>query len=219
MKGLLLNNYYAVRDNIRLFLGLDAALALALLLVGSPLLLNIFVLITPPGLALLASSAPVREAAGQWSKYKLTLAVSRKQIVRSLFLSHLAWCALGLLLAALVMALALSLHGNIYFAYGWRDALTLLLCGLVAAVLIGAVAYPLLNLWGGERGEAVLLLSLAGAAAFICGLSLLINLISGPGPVSDLEYYLSLSLILLLAAGAFALSRRLSLLLFLRREW
>ena len=57
----------------------------------------------------------------------------------------------GMLCAGIFLALVLIIHGNIYFYYGFRDVLTLVLGGGILAVFMGAIGLSLVLLVG--RGE------------------------------------------------------------------
>lgn len=191
MTGLLKNNFYGALGNIRLFLAFDAALYAALLISGSVSLMNILTVVTAPVLALLAVSCLRKESGSKWDKYKITLPVTRKAIVTSHYICHLAWTLLGMIGTILLMALTVLIHGNLYFAYGIRDALTLVLCGGITALLIGAISYPLLYFWGAERTEAVIAISIVASIGILLSLTWLINLFFGNGTLSDSEYYFS----------------------------
>ena len=120
---------------------------------------------------------------------------------------------------ALFILLTILIHGDRYFYYGFRDAVTLILGGGVLAVFMGAVSYPLYYWWGGEKTEVILLLSVLVSGAVIGGLSLLINTLTGEGMVSDTEYYLSLLVILGVTAAAFAGPYYLTSWIFRQKEY
>ena len=160
-----------------------------------------------------------RESVSKWCKYKLTLPVRKKEIVKSQYISHLIWTMAGTGIVALFILLTVLIHGDRYFYYGFRDAVTLILGGGVLAVFMGAVSYPLYYWWGGEKTEVILLLSVLVSGAAIGGLSLLINMLTGEGMVSDTEYYLSLLVILGVAAAAFTGSYYLTSWIFRQKEY
>lgn len=110
-------------------------------------------------------------------------------------------------------------HGNQYFYYGFRDAITLIIGGWVLAIFIGAIAYPLYVLWGAGRTEIISVLSTIGAVGIVLGLSLLINLLSGDNDISNVAYYASLILILVIALVTFGLSYILSCSIFRQKEY
>lgn len=219
MRGLLKNNFYGAFGNVRLFLIFDAALYAALLISGNASLMNILTLLTAPALALFTASGMRKESGSKWSKYKIVLPVTRKMIVKSQFISHLGWTLLGVAGTAGLMALTVLIHGNVFFAYGLRDAVTLVLCGGVVAALMGAISYPLLYLWGAERTEAVLAISAVCSIGVVLGLTWLINALIGTGHVSDWEYYISMAIILIITAVLYALSYLVTVAVSNKREY
>ena len=111
------------------------------------------------------------------------------------------------------------IHGNQYFYYGFRDAITLIMCGGVIAILIGAIAYPLYYIWGSGKTEIVSILSLLGAVVIIVGLSIIVNITLGDTAVSDMLYYISLIVILFISLLVFEGSCIISCALFKHKEY
>ena len=58
---------------------------------------------------------------------------------------HTIWSISGVVIVAVFMTLTVFIHGDQYFYYGFRDAITLVLGGGILAILIGAFSYPLGN--------------------------------------------------------------------------
>ena len=93
--------------------------------------------------------------------------------------------AFGVLLAAVFMGLTVLIHGNLYFYYGFRDAITLLIGSGVLAFLMGAISYPMFYFWGAERMEAILAIGMLGSVGIALGLTWIINFMVGFGQVDD----------------------------------
>lgn len=219
MNGLLKNNFYGVFENIRLFLVFTVILSIILFITGNPVLLNVLTLIVPPALGLLSVSCLRKESSSKWYKYKLTLPITRKAIIKSQFIIHIFWTLLGVILVTIVVALTVLIHDNQYFAYGIRDAITLVLCGNVVAILLGAISYPMLYLWGAERTESILAISVIASIGIIFILTLLINLLFGPSKVSDFEYYMSIVIIFIITMVVFTISYFLTTSIFSKNEY
>lgn len=219
MKGLLKNNLYGVIENIKIVFAFITLLGMALLFTGEASLLNIFSLIVAPVVAVLTISCLRKESSSKWSKYKLTLPVKRKEIVKSQYISHFLISLAGMLTVALFILLTVLIHGNQYFYYGFRDAVTLILLGGILSILIGAIAYPLYYLWGAERTEIILVLSVVLSIAVIMGLSIFVNFFTGSGDVSDTVYYISLSAIMAITVLIFLLSYFLTCQIFKYKEY
>ena len=181
--------------------------------------MNIFSLIVAPVVAVLTISCLRKESSSKWSKYKLTLPVKRKEIVKGQYISHFLISLAGMLTVALFILLTVLIHGNQYFYYGFRDAVTLILLGGILSILIGAIAYPLYYLWGAERTEIILVLSVVLSIAVIMGLSIFVNFFTGSGDVSDTVYYISLSAIMAITVLIFLLSYFLTCQIFKYKEY
>ena len=87
--------------------------------------------------------------------------------MKSQYISHGICTLAGMACAGIFLCLALIIHGNIYFYYGFRDVLTLILGGGILAVFMGAIAYPLYYWWGEEKTEIIIALAILGAVAVI----------------------------------------------------
>lgn len=191
MKGLLKNNFYGVIENLKIALAFVMLVGVLLLITGEATLLSAFSLIAPPIIALLMVSCVRKESASKWEKYKLTLPVRRKAIIESQYISHTIWSISGVVIVAVFMTLTVFIHGDQYFYYGFRDAITLVLGGGILAILIGAFSYPLYYLWGAEKTEVILIISVIGSIGIVFALTMLVNTFSD-GNVSDTLYYISL---------------------------
>ena len=218
MKGLLKSCFFGIKGNLRVIGAAALLLGGICLIMGDPSVVSIFPFLPAPVLGAAAVACLRRESASRWSRYKITLPVRRKDIVKSQYISH-GICALaGMACAGIFLCLALIIHGNIYFYYGFRDVLTLILGGGILAVFMGAIAYPPYYWWGEEKTEIIIALSILGAVAVILALSMLINFLTGEGGVTDTQYYISLAVILLIAGAAYAGSCFLSALIYEKAE-
>lgn len=219
MKGLLKSCFYGIKGNLWV-IGVALLIFGTLCLVtGDTVLVSVFPFLPAPVLGAAAVACLRRESTSRWSRYKITLPVRRREIVKSQYITH-GICALaGMACAGIFLCLALIIHGNIYFYYGFRDVLTLILGGGILAVLMGAIAYPLYYWWGEEKTEIIIALAILGAVAVILALSVLINFLTGEGGVTDFQYYISLAVILLIAGAAYTGSCFLSAVIYEKTEW
>lgn len=190
-----------------------------LLVSGNETILSVFCLISTPVIAVLSMSCLRKESSSKWEKYKLTLPVRRKEIVKSQYISHLILSLSGTVFVALFLSITIFVHGNKYFYYGFRDAITLIAGGGVLAILIGAIAYPFYYIWGAGKTEVISVLSVLGAAAIIVGLSTMVNVILGDHAVSNTLYYASVMVILFIALFTFGVSYILSCSIFKYKEY
>lgn len=117
------------------------------------------------------------------------------------------------------MIITVSIHGNQYFYYGFRDAVTLILGGGVIAIFIGAVFYPLYYYLEAGKIEIIAIISLIISIAIIAGISILINILVGDKGVSDITYYISLLVIVCITGLAYTGSCLLSCHIFQLKEY
>lgn len=219
MTGLFKNNFYAVSELMKIVIFLSAAAGILLLVSGSPELLTWFTVLPAPAAAIVSVLGLQRESRSQWSKYKLTLPVRRVDILKSEYLTHTLWSTLALTAVSAVIGGTVLIHGNLYFYYGFRDAVTLVSAGGVIALLIGALSYPLHYLMSEDKAIIVPLLSTLGSVAIVLGLSALVSALNNGKVLSDQQYYKSLGLIIAITIILYFLSFCLSISIFQKKEY
>lgn len=219
MTGLLKNDIFGVASNLKVYALLIMVFGVGCIVSGSTTVLNLLCILTPAFLSAISISSLRLESDSRWPKYKLTLPVRRRDIVKSHYLNHLIWSVVGMVVVSVIMAMTVLVHGNQFFYYGWRDAVSLVAIGVVLAVLIGALAYPMYYYFGAMRAELILLGSTLGAVAIVRGLSLLINLLLGEENISTVTYVNSFGIILVVAFAIYILSYFVTCRIFTRKEY
>ena len=205
-------------ENIKILFTLSIILGIIVSVTGDASLLSIYSLSVTPILSILAVLCLRKETLSKWYKYKISLPVKRNKIVQSYYISHLCWCIGGMAIVTVFMLLTVIIHGNQYFYYGFRDAITLILGGGILALFVGSIFYPLYYFLGVEKIEITAIISLVISVAIIVGISLLINILLH-GDVSDTTYYISLIVILIITCLTFACSYLLSALKKKKKEF
>ena len=218
MKGLLKNNFMGVIENLKLLFPLTIIFGIIVSVTGNASLLSIYSLSIAPILSILVVLCMRKETLSKWYKYKLSLPVKRNDIVQSYYISHLCWCIGGMAIVTFFMLLTVIVHGNQYFQYGFRDAISLIFGGGILALFIGSFFYPLYYFFGVEKIEMTAIISLVISVAVIVGISLLINIFIG-GDVSDTTYYISLAAISMITCITFVCSYLLSTFIFKTKEY
>lgn len=218
MKGLLKNIFWGTWDSIKIAAVSATVIGVILVITGNAGLLSAFTVLVPPVLSALIFSGLRKEDASKWIKYQITFPVRRGEIVTSQYIAHSAGSFAGTIIVSAFMGLTVLVHGNQYFYYGFRDAITLIITGAVIAFLMGAISYPLYYLWGAERTELILAASVLGSVGFIILLTGIANLLSD-GRVTDVEYYFNLVVDIMITAVAYILSHRISIRLFQKKEF
>lgn len=218
MKGLLKNNFIGVIENLKLLFPLAIIFGIIVSITGNASLLSIYSLSITPILLLLVVLCMRKETLSKWDKYKISLPVRRNDIVKSYYTIHLCWCIGGMAIVTFFMFLTVIIHGNQYFSYGFRDAVTLILGGGILAIFIGSFFYPLYYFFGVEKIEITAIISLVVSVAVIVGISLLINTFIA-GNVSDTTYYISLIVIAIITSISYVCSYLLSAFIFSSKEF
>ncbi len=218
MKGLIKNNLYGAIGNIRLFLLIDIVLILFLLATGNEALLYIVALSTTPFLSMLATTCLVKEESSKWYKHKLSFPITRRAIINSQFIHHCFWIMVGVIIVITAIDLTILIHGNLYFCYNFRDAVTVVASGFIVALLIGAFVYPMLYLLGTDRAVVILALSVILSVGFVFWISTVINSFVEP-PMTNAQFYMSLSIEIIGAFIIYALSYFLTTTIFSKKEY
>jgi ABC-type transport system involved in multi-copper enzyme maturation permease subunit len=218
MKGLIKNNLYSTLGNIKVFLLIDIVLILFLLATGNETLLYAVSLSTTPFLALLATTCLVKEETSKWHKHKLSFPVTRRTIINSQFIHHLFWIMAGVIIVITAIVLTILIHGNLYFCYNFRDAIAVVVSGFIVALLIGAFVYPMLYLLGTDRAVVILALGVIVSVGVVFGISRVINSFV-ESPMTDVQFYMYLSIETIVALIIYALSYFLTTIIFSKKEY
>lgn len=216
MKGLLKNNFYAVRSSAKVFsIFMILSGAFVIVVVSQPLLL-FYMLSGMIGFSMNAIAGMGKEYISKWGKYKLTTPVKRADIVKSYFINQLIWLIVGIIFAGIGMGLSWLLHGC---PFGQSiDALMMFSTGISISLFTGAIYFPLFYLGGEERTGVFLAISLLCAAGITMGITTFANIVV----VSDMAVWKILSKAAILLACsllAFALSYPLTVAVFRRKEY
>lgn len=215
MKGLLRNNYFAVRLNARVFAILMLLWGIfAAVVVSQPLLIG-YSMSGMIGFSLNAMLGLREDRTSKWSRYKLTVPVKRADIVKSYFISHLVWLIAGIVFAGAVMIASSMLHGFLFDRS--RDIFTVFVLGIGINLFMGAIFFPLCYLGGEERHEVFTVISLLCGIVIIMGLTTLINTLFPD--MTALQFILGELIILACALFAYALSYPLTVAIFRKKEY
>ena len=190
MKGLLLDNLYKSIRSMKLLGILVLIAGIALLISGNGTFMEIFVYISITALSATAVSSMRKDIDVSWNKYELTLPVTRNMIINSRYICYLLWVVVGVVIAALFTILSVVAHGNVFFAYGFRDVISLFSLGVGIAVTVGTLYYPFAYLFGADRSEALLLISAIGSVGLVVVLVWIVNNVFG---TDTGHYYLRLT--------------------------
>lgn len=179
MKGLLRDNFYAAYANAKALMGILLLAGIAVAIYPKEgIWLSYYMLCCLVGLNFVTLQDFHKGGFSRWEQYKLTLPVTRADIVRSCYAGHLFWMFAGGVFASVTAGLAVLLHGFVFDL--WTDVLLIYIMGMSISLFMGAIFFPLLYARGEERKEASLMGSALFAVAIVLGLALLWNFLFGP---------------------------------------
>lgn len=213
MKGLFLDNFYKTVGSIKLFAFLVLGVGIAVLVTGNATTLELFVYIAITALSVNGVTGMRKDADVKWSKLELTLPVRRSDIIKSKYISYLFWVLIGIVTASIFTALAVAIHGNVFFVYGFRDVSSLFTLGTAIALMAGALFYPLAYLFGVDKSETLLVVSVIGSIGLAIFFIWIVNL------NEILGYYTRLGIFGFIAVLIFFLSSIITTIIYHRKEF
>lgn len=213
MKGLFLDNFYKTIGSMKIFAFLVFAAGAAVLITGNDTLLELFVYIAITALSVNGISSMRKDADVKWNKLELTFPVRRNDIVKIKYISYLFWVLTGLVIASIFTALAVVIHGNLFFVYGLRDIISLFTLGTGIALLVGALFYPLAYLLGIDKSETLLIISVIGSVGLAVIFIWMVN------QMGILNHYIRLGIFGLIYISLFYLSYQFTKIIYRRKEF
>lgn len=185
MKGLILKDFYAIRDGLLIPLLIMVVIGIALSVLSSPWIL---IVIAGTSFGMMAVMSIQSDKTAQWDKFCATLPVSRVQIASSKYCMYMLLSLLGIVVASIICVAASiitsgfelsAVYMNVFFA-------------LILAFLPASVNIPSSFLLDGEKSIAGIILSYVVTAAAFAGLRKLLG------------YYMNIEENLLLVYGIVA---------------
>ncbi len=168
MKGLMLKDYYQLREGLWLTLCVLAAIGAGIAFLVSPWALAIVAAAT---LSMQVGATISMDKAAQWDRYSATLPLSRRQVIGEKYALYALLCLAGLVLGLAAGGAAAWLQGR----WAWRDLTLYASVALIVSLLPGSVNIPWAHLWGEEKGMAGLILSYMASSALVAGLVLVLK--------------------------------------------
>ncbi len=165
MRGLMRNNLSAVFAGAKvfsIFMLLFGAFSVAVI---SQSLLIGFAMTGIIGFCVCAITASNEEFSSKWGKYKLTLPVTRADIIKSLYANFVIWLLTGTVFAGIGVSLSWLFHGC-PFDYP-VDILSMFALGISISLFMGAVYFPCFYRGGGEKSTVFFIISLLSAFGIV----------------------------------------------------
>jgi len=169
VRGLVLTNYYLVYRSLLAYIGIAILVSGLIFYFGEPSMHRFVAMLT-----ILLSSMPALEVIkyegkSGYDKYVLTLPVSRRNVVQSHYLFYLLVVMIGTLLSF-----------GLFYGYGQmldapiEGVFKTVMIGTFIVLFAGAIAYPLLYVFGPEKSDAISIGGAVGGLFVTFGLQSLI---------------------------------------------
>lgn len=216
MKGLLRNNLYAAEGSLKTMVLISFITMIAIAIgcffypigniVVTPCVSGLF-----GGFGALTGTAIQKDVNCKWNKFELTMPVSRKDVVSARYLSFLIYILLGLFMAILCIFLFYVASGSINLervSYSFAF-------GMTFALLIPTFLYPLVLIFGTDKNEMLLFVSIFLALGLYFVGSVLVSPFLKRFEYPNLIFRISF---IIVSIGLFVLSYIFSLLYYRRKE-
>lgn len=168
MKGLLIKDFYVIKDGLLIPVLTMFALGVGLSVVGSIWILPI---IAAASLGMQAVLTLSMDKSSQWYKFARTLPISKNQFVASKYILYFLFSMAGILLGVFIAVIISVLKGEFDF-----EILLVNCCmAIVISFLPGSINIPCSFLFSEEKGIAGIIISFIAAAGFNVGLRELLS--------------------------------------------
>lgn len=209
MKGLIRNNFYNVEGALKItvFIGFIAIIAI----VAAGIFFPHSAALAPAAISgilgafgALAGTAIQKDGASKWNKFELTMPISRKDVIKARYISFLLYILLGILMAILSVLLYDVVTGATNYervGYGF-------VFGIAFAMSIPTFMTPLVLIFGIDKNEALLMVSVVISLFMFFGCSAILTPFLSNFSNANLVFrigYFILSIILYLLSYLFSL--------------
>lgn len=168
MKGLLLKDFYIMRDSSLIMVLTMVIVGVVLAVLSSPWLL---LTVVTTSLSMAAATTISNDKITQWDKFSATFPVSRKQIISSKYYMYVLLGILGIVLGAII-SISVSVLNH---SFDVNSLLMYSCLAIIISLLPGSVNIPLSYLLDAEKSIVGLILSYMVAAGAFTGLRFLLS--------------------------------------------
>ena len=168
MKGLLLKDFYIIRDGLLILLLSFAAVGAGLAFLISPWVLMVVAATT---FSFQGAGTIQNDKTSQWERFCAVLPIRRSAVVSEKYALYLMLCAGGLLFGLLIGCAAAALGGAFDAAEIWMYACV----ALIVSLLPGSVNLPCAFLLSAEKSLVGVVLSYMATSALLAGAILLLR--------------------------------------------
>lgn len=168
MKGLLLDSFYKTVNGMKILLFLLIIIgAVIIAFSDDAFIVQAYIIAVFLSISVYALISIRKDAESKWSRYEIILPVRRNTIILSKFISFLLWVLVSVFMAVLFIGAAVIMKGNLYFDFGLRDIVTIVVISVSLALQIGSVFYMGLYLFGLDKTDILMILSVIVSVGLI----------------------------------------------------
>lgn len=217
MKGLIRNNFYSMEDSLKLTSAINIMMAIGVSVLGifnsfARSWIAIVILLQMGSYAVQVASTLQRDVSSQWNKFEITMPVRRKDVVKAKYICFILNGVLGIAAALLTVIISQLLQIDINVEKVFFG----ITFGIVITFALPALMYPLLLIFGVDKTEMVLSISVILISILFVGSSVIFNYI-----MPDLSVYSNLvfrCLIIVISIILFIISYMFSVILYKKKE-
>ncbi|KXY85790.1 MULTISPECIES: ABC-2 transporter permease [Bacillus] len=190
MKGLLLTNYYLVYRTFLTFMGIAILGSGFVFYFGNASMYRLIATFIILFAAIPALEVIKYESKSGYEKYVLTLPVTRNNIVQSHYLFYFIVVIIGTLLSYSIFYVHASVSDTPI-----DDIFKSVSLGTFIILNAGAIAYPLLYIFGAEKSDAITIGGACGGLVTYFGLQSVIGYLIEQFPISNLNLSVYVSIL------------------------
>lgn len=188
MKGLIRNNFYSMEDSLKLTSAINIMMAIGASVLGifnsfARSWIAIVILLQMGSYAVQVASTLQKDVSSQWNKFEITMPVRRKDVVKAKYICFILNGVLGIAAALLTVIISQLLQIDINVEKVFLG----ITFGIVITFALPALMYPLLLIFGVDKTEMVLSISVILISILFVGSSVIFNYI-----MPDLSVYSNL---------------------------
>ena len=188
MKGLIRNNFYSMEDSLKLTSAINIMMAIGVSVLGifnsfARSWIAIVILLQMGSYAVQVASTLQKDVSSQWNKFEITMPVRRKDVVKAKYICFILNGVLGIAAALLTVIISQLLQIDINV----EKVFLSITFGIVIIFALPALMYPLLLIFGVNKTEMVLSISVILISILFVGSSVIFNYI-----MPDLSVYSNL---------------------------
>lgn len=216
MKGLIRHNIYSMVEKLKLTIVINLLVTLVFCIVG---IFNSFVyswaavvvLLQIASYAVQAVSTLQTDVSSQWNRFEITMPIRRKDVIGARYISFILCGVIGVITALVTIGVFSLFCTDINF----ERVIFSFSFGMVLLLVVPACMHPLLLIFGADKSETMMTISLAVATVWFVGSSMIFNLVLPDLNSSD---FIFRTLIISVSGILFAVSYIISGRLYQKKE-